>query len=138
MTPTVKAITGYLMERYYPRYKGKGKLSVPDENSLFTALDVHKDKIVVVHDDGDVCGVALFLTLTDVSYEKLESLDMEDLDVMAGLLDEKGPHIHFILLSSEGTKVILSGLKAVIKERDPKTISWWDPEHNRLHRFRRK
>lgn len=122
----------YLKKHYYEKYKGVDV--VPDDDCILRALDVHRDKVIAVYKDGEVVGVAIFLTLSDTTYYDLEAYDMNRVEVIAELLKETGDNIHFILLTAQGYEVIKFGIKKV-KEMKPKTVSWWNPEMTKLHRY---
>ena len=126
----MKNLARYIMDHYY----AKMDQPMPDEDMLIKALDVHQDKIVVVHDKDIVLGVALFATLTDETFQNLEHIDIANVETLASLLAEEGKNIHFFLLTANGVGTILAGMKAAIRERKPRTISWWSPDMKRLHK----
>lgn len=124
----MRTIAKYLIEHYY-------KQSPPDEELLAKALDLHQDKVVVVHEGETIRGVAVFLTLTDETYKTIDSQKIQTVDVLSKLLQERGDNLHFILLTARGMSDILCGLRAVKAARHPKTISWWNPGMTHLHKY---
>ena len=123
----------YLLDNYYTKYKGIHE--IPEKTMLIKALDIHDDKIVVVHEGDKIIGVALFLMLTDETYEKINDFNVFNVDTLRGMLMENGDNIHFILVTTTGIKNIKAGIRAVKKAKHPKTISWWDPDNKRIHKY---
>lgn len=127
-------IVTYLKEHYYPRYAQIKPEQIPDDRTLMMALNVHKDKTIVVSKDGNICGVAVYLTLDDRTFEHIQAFDLNRLDVLSRLLEQKGENFHFILLTADCMKTIRVGLRFA-KSLKPRTISWWNPEMTQLHRI---
>lgn len=134
MTEMIK----YLMDNYYAHYKGLRDDVIPTSDQLEQALSNHPDKLVVVRDELGIKGMAVFLRLSDKSYNHLQKMDISQLDVIKALLPEDGDNFHFVLLAAGDFKTIMSGLRKVIKSQKPRTISWWDPEYTKLHRYNLK
>ena len=132
MIPTTQ-IVDYLMNNYYSYYKGKEDI-VPTSEQIEAAVKNHPDKLVIVQ-QGDIKGMAFFLTLTDETYQRLDTLDIKKVDILIPLLMENGKNIHFILLAADGIMTIMLGLKRVIQRTRAKTISWWEPDFSYLHRY---
>lgn len=130
----MREIARYLKDNYYTKYAGCPERLIPDEDTLVKALDLHEEKVVVVRDGEDIKGVAVFLTLSDYSYSRIEALNVGDQDTLAALLTERGRNLHFILLTAENIRIILAGIRKA-KALNPKTISWWNPEMTKLHRY---
>lgn len=122
----------WLMVNYYSKYIGTRTDIVPNEEMIDKALTQHQDKIVIIKDD-KIRGVAIFVSLSDNTFNLLKSFDITQFDVLQGLLQEHGPNLHFVLLCADGTKTIMRGLHHIEKTRNPKTISWWNPDLTKLH-----
>ncbi len=118
-------VAQFLMERYKP---------IPSVEVLEQAIFNHYDKFIVVREK-EIKGVAIYLLLTDESYEHLDTIDITNVEVVITLLGEKGRNLHFILLAASDMKTILTGLRQAVKLIKPKTVSWWDPTMSRLHKY---
>lgn len=116
------SLARYLIDKYFSKHDW----GIPREEDLAPFIDLHKDKMVVVKNGDAVLGVAMFLTLSQATFERLHLIDIEDPKVLIELLGEEGPHIHFIIVTAEGFRVILAGIRAVIDKKAPETISWYD------------
>lgn len=127
-------IVKYLMDNYYNKYYGCPKDMIPDPILLFKALDLNKDRLIVIHKDNQIQGVAVFLTLSDTTFKVLEYLNLSDLETLTNLMREQGNNVHFILLTAKDAKTIRAGIKEV-KKRKPKTISWFNPTMTKLHKY---
>lgn len=127
-------IAEYLMTHYYSKYTGPRTDVVPPADILERCLDNHKDKLVVIRDE-NIKGVGIYVTLSDETCELLREMDVTRVDVLTRLLQDHGPNVHFILLAADGMKTILMGIQEVKRRLDPKTISWWDPDLKRLHKY---
>ena len=124
-------IADYLMKNYYPRCP---EALVPTKEQINQAILNHPEKIIIVRDKG-IVGIAIFLTLSDSTYSQLERYDLRDVEVIKELCLETGNNLHFVLLTADSFKTIRLGLKRLIKNLRPKTVSWWNPEFNKLHRY---
>ena len=124
-------IADYLMKNYYPRCP---KALVPTKEQINQAILNHPEKIIIVRNKGIVC-IAIFLTLSDSTYSQLERYDLRDVEVIKELCLETGNNLHFVLCAADGFKSIRIGMRRLIKNLKPKTVSWWNPEFNKLHRY---
>ena len=127
-------IADWLMKNYYARYKGNRMDIVPTRQQINQAILSHPEKIIVVR-DGGIKGIAFFFTLSDETYAKLEALDIKEIEVLRQLAQEDGRNIHFVLLATDGFKTTRIGLRRVIKNLRPKTVSWWSPDFKKLNRY---
>ena len=123
----------YLMNNYYAHYKGNRTDVVPTTEQLDAALRNHPEKVVIV--GYPIKGIGIFLLLTDETYERLIHLDITDMSVLVALALENGKNLHFVLLAADSYQTIRVGMRKVIKEHKPKTISWWSPDFKHLHRY---
>lgn len=126
-------VARFLMDNYYSKYPLALDKDVTEE-MMIKALDLNKDKVVVVMKGEEIKGVAVFVTLTDDTYAKLETLDISKVQVVIDMLKEDGDNIHFILVACSGMGNILKGIK-IAKKTNPRTISWWNPTMNKLHKY---
>jgi hypothetical protein len=127
-------IADFLMDNYYSKYRGEKAGVVPTLEQLEQSITNHPDKFVIVRDD-KIKGVAVFLTLSDETYQKLESYDITQVDVVKMLLEEYGRNVHFVLLCADGKRTILAGMSQIRKKLHPKSISWWNPDFTNLHKL---
>ena len=132
----MKDVVQYLMDNYYAKYDGFRKDVIPTVDELDRALCNYPDRLVVVQDAMRINGVAIYLTLSDNTYNRLKDLDITQIDVIKELLPEDGDNIHFVLLCAGDFSSILKGLKETIKKRNPKTVSWFSPDLKQLHRYK--
>ena len=79
--------------------------------------------------------MAVYVTLSDDTYARLEQLDIRNIEIIKALTLENGLNIHFLLLASDSYKTIMIGLRRVIKKHNPRTISWWEPDFSYLHKY---
>ena len=108
---------------------------MPEEGHLFKALEMNEDKIVVILKDGEIVGCALYLTLTDDSYKAIDKLNIADTTTLARLLKETGDNLHFIMVAARDMSTIRCGMRKVKREKKPRTVSWWNPNMTKLHRY---
>lgn len=128
-------VAEFLMKNYYGRYRGTRPDIVPTDEQIDNAIKNHAEKFVVI-EDKEIKGVGVFLTLSDETFSKLHELDISKTEVITELIPEHGPNVHFILLSADGIKTILTGLRMVVDRLNPKTVSWWNPEFKKLHIYK--
>jgi hypothetical protein len=128
-------VADYLMINYYSQYHGTDPDVIPSLENMRQGLKNQPDKIVVVRDKTGIKGVAIYLTLSDKSYDLLETMNITKKDVLMTLLEDHGPNVHFILLCAKGVNTILLGMKEVLIRERAKTVSWWSPDLNRLHKY---
>jgi len=130
----ITEIGQWLMDNYYSKYVGDRTDIVPTMEQIYTGLKAHEDKIVVVQDD-KIRGVGIFVTLTDETFNMLRSFDITEMDVLAGLFQQHGPNLHFVILCADGYRTIMTGLRQAKERVNPKTISWWNPDLTHLHKY---
>lgn len=103
-------------------------------------IDRNQEKVVVIKDSSGIKGVAMFLTLTDESLTRilLKEINVFDEIDMQNLFKEDGDNIHFIFVLAENMKTVLKGLKKIIQDKTPYSVSWFNPELDfRLLKYRR-
>ncbi len=122
-------VAEYLMANYYDKYQG-----VPVPQNLEFTIERFNDHIVIVR-DGSIKGVAVYLRLSDETFSILKTLDLsQGSEEMANrLFAEHGKNIHFIILTADSFRTIKEGMRQVIEKETPKTMSWFNPGHTRLH-----
>lgn len=124
-------ISQYLMREYYSKCQDKSL--VPTEEQINNALINHPEKIIIVKDK-EIRGIGVFFTLTDETYKRIEMIDIKRIDVLQALALENGRNVHFVLLVADCLNTILI-MKQRTKNLKPKTVSWWNPSFNKLHRY---
>ena len=128
-------IRDYLFKNYYGKYRGKEPIEIPSVDQVDQAIKFYRDHVVIIHNNG-ITGVGIFVTLSDKTYENLENLDLKDADTLIKIVQETGDNVHFILIATEGFKNIMLLGEEVKKIMKPKTVSWWNPEMTKLHKYK--
>ena len=124
-------IVDYLITNYYE------KLGLMYERQYLTyALEKLKDKTIVIRRGGNIVGVAVYLALTNDSYLKFVDRTEYSPNDVDDLSKENGENVHFILVCTNGSDVILEGLKEVIKCHSPRIVSWWNRDRSKLNKYR--
>jgi len=131
----VSEIGDYLMRNYYNKYN-PADYGLPQITKEMVEMMVEKyaDKIVVIRNP-DIKGVAVYMTLTDITYENLDLIDLSDPEVIAELLKEEGNNLHFFMVCGSSVKNILQGIREVKRRHKPKTISWFNQDLSYLHKY---
>ena len=127
------SIADYLYTHYYSHYRGK-ELIVPTHEQIGQALLNHPDKFIIIQ-DGDIKGIAMFVMLTDKTYEGILELDIQDIEVLKSMAQENGRNMHFLLLAADGYRTMMKIRKYAKQQFNPKTFSWWNPTLTKLHRY---
>jgi len=124
-------VAQYLIKNYYTRYT---KVKAPAMKTLVKLCFERKDRMVIIQDDR-IKGVAIYLTLTDETYRMLKDIDIANADAQMAfdLFRERGKNIHFIMLAADCLRTILKGVREVVKREHPRTVSWFNPDHTKLH-----
>jgi hypothetical protein len=126
-------IIDYLMNNYYNVWPGR-KEDIPTTDMIKAGLINHPEKFIIIRDD-KIKGVAIFLTLSDNTYNALGCIDIDNELALIQLFAEKGDNVHFLLLAADSQRTILRGVKEIKNRLHPKSISWWNPETTRLHKY---
>ncbi len=90
----------------------------------------YRDCIVPVYESGILKVVGIYFKLNDETLNKVVDREL-DLSVPENVVfcrKQNGRNIHFFLCVSEKMKLILKGIKMLIKRENPKTISWFSPD----------
>lgn len=125
-------ISQYLLDNYYVHCKDRSL--VPTSDQITQAISKHPEKMIVIKRK-KILGIAFFLTLTDETYKRLELMDIKRMEVLQALVLENGRNIHFVILTADSFKTIRIGLRRLVKSLKPKTVSWWNPEFTKLHKY---
>ena len=124
-------VSEYLMQNYYSHCPRE---LIPTKEEIDRALTNHPEKIIVIRDN-EIMGIGVFLTLNDETYKRLEMIDIRRIDVLQALALEVGRNVHFVLLVAKDLRTIMRGLRQVIRNFKPKTVSWWSPDFRKLHKY---
>ena len=97
-------------------------------------LSKNKDKVYTIRDEQVIKCVSFYYKLTDDSFDKVKSekIDLRVADNHVALQKENGRNYHFIMLATKGARIILQGLKDIIRRDRPKTVSWFSPDMNQF------
>ena len=101
---------------------------------ILSFIDRHQDRIVSIYKKDKIVGFSIYLKLTDETLYKVFCRDFEfkNFEAVDSALKENGRNIHFIMLVSDGIGIIRKGLRNIIKNENPETISWFNKEINKL------
>ena len=101
---------------------------------ILSFIDRHQDRIVSIYKKDKIVGFSIYLKLTDETLYKVFCRDFEfkNFEAVDSALKENGRNIHFIRLVSDGIGIIREGLRNIIKNENPETISWFNKEINKL------
>lgn len=107
---------------------------------LLSLLDKNEDKVVVVKENNNFKGAALYVRLTDETLWKLRYgfMRVDNAWDIQQMISEKGQNIHFLYLLADGTTTILKGLREVMRKENPKTISWFSPDMSKFNMWKGK
>ena len=102
-----------------------------EELSLF--LKRYRDNLIVLR-NGSIIGVAFYLKLEDDTLRAVsgDCKILQDIYRAEELMSERGRNIHFIRVIAEDYKVVLKGLKEVILKENPKTVSWYKEDMDKI------
>lgn len=123
-------VCDYLLANYYSKHPE----FTPSRADLMFALTRYAENVIVVRHNGDIKTVAIYLTLTDGTHDKLTKEAISDIQGLSALMKERGDNYHFILVCADRLKYIIQGMNQV-KKRKPKMVSWYNPAMTRLHRY---
>jgi len=104
-------------------------------------IDRNFHHVVYVRDCGILIGVAVFFRVTDSTLEKIKcgEVDLKDPEEFKKVEKEDGDNVHIFSIRADGMATILRGLRDIIKNLKPKTVSWYrDNEMKDLKIIRRK
>lgn len=120
--------------------RGVEVISDFSEEEIEWFLWKYKDNSIAIMDK-DVLGIAFYLRLEDDTLKEIskDATVLEDIENAERLIAESGKNIHFIRVIAENYRIVLRGLKEIIKKENPKTISWYkeDMKQLRFIKFRR-
>lgn len=101
---------------------------------ILSFLDKNENNIIIEREKGIIKGAAIFFdveddVILDILNGNINITKPEDIQSM---IKRKGNNIHFILCAAEGTKYILRGIKKIILQKKPTSISWWKPDMSKI------
>lgn len=124
-------IAQFLMDHYYSKYPTPGV----SRETLQATIERFPESVVVVRDHGEIVGVGIYVSLTDQMIKELRITKAFSIEKLIEMLQTRGDHIHFLMMVADGYATIMCGLRAVINERRPRTVSWFEPDLSYFHQF---
>jgi hypothetical protein len=103
-------------------------------SQVLSLLDKFEDNVIVVRENDEIVGVAIYLMTDDISIRRVKSYvyRLNNPEHILEIMKRKGDNLHFIGVVAKDVRIILKGLKRVIKKENPKTISWFKPSMSDL------
>ena len=125
----------YYVYNNYPEFSKKFEFW-----QILSLIDRNKEKIIYIRENNLFAGCAMYLTLTEESFQfiKSDGTSLTDPNFMGKFIEEDGDNIHFIYVLAKGYKIIRKGIDKLLLLRSPKTISWYNPKMNKFHYYKVK
>ena len=107
---------------------------VSDYEGIKIFVDRWIDNIFLVCNNKEIRGLAVYIMVSDLALEAIKHgiYDLKNPEEFDEVRQMKGDNMHVFCLVAEGTRVILKGLKDIIKLNKPKTVSWITPDMSRF------
>lgn len=126
-----------ILKKELARYFYNGFILIQQKSSLQNTLkfvERNFSRIIYGKKDGKIFGAAAFLTLTTETFERLKrnEIDFQIPKHMEQGEKERGEHIHFFAVHTEGADMLRLGIKSIIKRKNPKSVSWTSPKDKKL------
>ncbi len=105
-------------------------VQVLTKEKIDTLLKQYANRVIIVRELGTLKGVGFYLKLTDDTYRDLKGkiITLRSGETLKMCLSENGNNIHFGFAIADGFKTMMKGLRQVIENEKPKTISWYSPD----------
>lgn len=114
-----------LAEFFQENYSGiKEKLSIEDCVSM---ISMFEDSLYYKCIDGEIKCLLVYLKVNDDYFNIIKGgyPVLNEPEFILECLKNKGKNIHFFLAISKKLRYTLEGLRSVIKEERPDTVSWF-------------
>ena len=110
------------------------KHNISDEEFLHFVMNF-SEKTIISEINGDINGFAFYLNLEDESLRKIikNEIDFLDYKIFLELFLENGENIHFVFTAATHWLIILKELKNIIKQKFPRSVSWFSPDMKKLN-----
>jgi len=97
---------------------------------LLSLLDHYDKNLIYIKENGDIKGASVYVMIDDIGLERIRTFiyDVRKPKGIQEILKRNGDNLHFLFVAADDSSVILKGLRKVIKQRNPKTITWFKPD----------
>ena len=97
---------------------------------LLSLLDRYDKNLVYIKENGEIKGASIYVMIDDMGLERIKNFvyDIRKLYGIKEILKRDGDNLHFLFVAADDFKIILKGLRKVIKQKNPKTITWFKPD----------
>lgn len=101
-------------------------------------LRQYSDRVIIVRELGDIKGIGFYLRLTDETFKQIREgvFDTTKIENAKICLDENGNNIFFAFVVADSFKTVMKGLRQVIENEKPKTVSWYSFDRKIFHNYR--
>jgi len=105
---------------------------------LYGFVDYFFERIIYASKDDEIIGVAVYLWLNDdaLSLIRDKPLILASVEEFKKIEEMKGDNMHFFGVATREPKLILKGIKQIIKDKKPRTISWLNQDMSRFVCFK--
>ena len=97
---------------------------------LLSLLDRYDRTLVYIKEKGKIKGAAIYVMIDDIGLERIRTFvyDVRKPEGILEIFKRNGDNLHFLFVAADSLKFILRGLRKVVKQKNPKTISWFKPD----------
>lgn len=90
-------------------------------------IDRNSHHTIYIREKGAIVGVAVYFMLTDLTLVKIQNhtIDLKDPEIFRQIEKEEGHNMHIFNIRADRMSLILNGLRGVMKNLKPKTISYY-------------
>jgi len=103
-------------------------------SNLYDFVDYFFGRMIWVVRDNEIIGVAVYLWLSDEAIDLIREnkVDLKDLETFKRIEKMKGDNMHFFGAATKEPSLILKGIRQIIKDKKPRTISWMNQDMSRF------
>jgi hypothetical protein len=102
---------------------------------LLSFLDRFPKNYIYIKENDNIVGIGIYVMIDDLGLDRIATgiYDIRKPEGIRKVFERPGDNLHFIAAATDNVKIVLQGLKTIIKQRKPKSVSWFKPDMDRIH-----
>lgn len=104
--------------------------NINDLRSVNLFVEKFFDNMIYVVSDGEIVGVSAYIMVSDEMLDMIRHkiVNLSDTNGFSQALESDGDNIHFFCVAVNETRFMRKGLRKIMRDKKPKTVSWFNQD----------